>query len=110
MYRQQSTDVTPEQAAVLGTEYLISDYPATQALLAGGVLVVNGNDPDADPAELAILDGMAAVSVAMSGCLDHDGTRWLVEVFGDALSGSMSDIALPMRTLVAIAIHEAAAS
>ncbi|HVQ86876.1 MAG TPA: sensor domain-containing diguanylate cyclase [Actinomycetes bacterium] len=107
LYRQRPEEPLSPHAPVLGTEYLLEDYPATGALLNGGVLVVNGGDSDADPAEVAILDGMGAVSVAMGGCRDTRGAAWLIEIYGDALSQSMGEISLPMRTLMAIAVHEA---
>jgi hypothetical protein len=73
----------------------------------GGVLVVNTGDADADAAELEILNGMSALSVAMGGCRDERGTGWLIEIYGDALSQSMNDISLAMRFLMAVAVHEA---
>jgi len=93
--------------AQLGNEYALSDYPATLPLMDGGVLVVNAGDPDADAAELDILTGMSALSVAMGGCRDERGTGWLIEIYGDALSQSMNDVGLAMRVLMAVAVHEA---
>ncbi|MEO8328754.1 MAG: sensor domain-containing diguanylate cyclase [Candidatus Nanopelagicales bacterium] len=106
-FRLRPEDPLSPQSMVLGTEYLIADYPATAALLKGGVLVVDATDTDADPAELAILDGIGAVGVAIGGCRDTRGASWLIEIFADALSQSLADIALPMRSLMAIAVHEA---
>jgi hypothetical protein len=106
-YRQRPEDPLEPGGTVLGTEFQLADYPATGDLLNGGVLVVNSSDSDSDPAEVAILDGMGAVSVAIGGCCDARGHGWLIEVFGDELSGPMTEISLAMRTLMAIAVHEA---
>ena len=111
LFRQQNSDSEQPGAepigAQLGNEYALSDYPATSPLMDGGVLVVNAGDPDADAAELDILTGMSALSVAMGGCRDERGTGWLIEIYGDALSQSMNDVGLAMRVLMAVAVHEA---
>jgi diguanylate cyclase (GGDEF)-like protein len=106
-YRQRPEDPLSPGGTELGTEFQLADYPATAALLGGGVLVVSCTDSDSDPAEVAILDGMGAVSVAIGGCCDARGFGWLIEIFGDELSGPMTEISLALRTLMAIAVHEA---
>lgn len=91
----------------LGDEYQLSSYPTTARLLDGGVMVVNNADPDADPAEVAIVDRMGAISVAIGGLRDPQGTGWLIEIFGDVLSAPLNDISLSMRTLMAVAVLQA---
>jgi len=85
--------------------YLLADYPATQSAVAGGWFVVEASDPGADPAELALLDGMGAASLLAAGGADDDGRRWLVEVVGDSLSRPMEDVATALRALLPSALR-----
>jgi diguanylate cyclase (GGDEF)-like protein len=108
-YRQREVN---EDAASLNvaTEYDLADYPATAALLVGGVQVIEVSDPDADPNEVAVLQSMGAVSVAIGGCTDRTGDGWLLEVYADAISERLSDVTLSMRTLMSVAALESSAA
>lgn len=103
----QGVPTGPGSSSSLGAEFTLAEYPLTEALLAGGAAVVLADDPDADPAELALLDGFGAVALLEAGATGADGRRWLLELFGDELSVSLADLAPMLRTLVVLAVAEA---
>lgn len=86
-------------------EFSLDSYPQTRYALGGGGFLVTAADVMADPAELAILDGMGATAVVAAGGVDEHGDRWLVEVFMDELSTSAQEIAGVLRLLVLAALH-----
>jgi hypothetical protein len=90
-----------------GNEYLLAEYPQTAKALAGRVITVQSTDPEADPAELAMLEGIGAVSLLMAGVVDPEGTGWLIEIICDAMSETSADLGMPLRTLMAVAALEA---
>lgn len=94
--------------AGIGKEYALTQYLQTAHALRGNVVLLGVADPETDPAEAAILEETGATSLLMSGITAPDGTGWLLEVFGDAMSAPMSDFAIPVRALMAIAALEAA--
>ena len=94
----------------IDTEFRLADYPASASLLVGGVSVIEAGDLDADPDELALLTVLGAGAVAMGGCTGRDSTGWLLEVYADAFSGSLSDVSLAIRALMSVAVLEARAS
>ena len=62
--------------------------------------------PTADPAELAILDGLRRHRRSWPPVApDADGDGWLVEVFLDELSGAGQEMAGVLRLLVLAALH-----
>jgi hypothetical protein len=73
--------------------------------VAGGSYAVTVDDPTADPAEVAILDGLGAIAVIAAGGTDESGDRWLVEVFLDELSGFGQEMGGVLRLLVLAALH-----
>ena len=99
--------VRPGESGGVGTRFDLSDYPATRELLGGGGSCVLVGDPAADPAELAILDGMGAVAMTAVAARDREGTGWLLEVFADEMSGSVVDVMTALRALAAVAVAEA---
>lgn len=66
----------------LGAGYLVSDYPVTKAVLTTGrPRALTLEDPDADPAETALLRELGYASLALLP-FDLQGQRWgLVEVY-----------------------------
>lgn len=88
-----------------GSSFLLSTYPQTALAMRGGSFIVHANDLTADPAELAILDGLGATSVVAAGGTDLEGDRWLVEVFSDGLSASPIELASTLRLLLLAALH-----
>ncbi len=86
-------------------EFALVTYPETKQALAGGGYFVTASDITADPAELAILDGMGATAVVAAGGVDEHGDRWLIEVFMDALSSSPQELAGVLRLIVLAALH-----
>jgi diguanylate cyclase (GGDEF)-like protein len=92
----------------IGSEYPLTDYPQTAFALQGNVVLLNATDPETDPAEVEILERMGAALLLMAGITGFDGSGWLLEVYGDAMSAPMSDFAIPVRALMALAALEAA--
>lgn len=97
-----------ELTSDIGNEYGLVDYPQTAYALAGHVVAIHSGDPDTDPAELAMLDGIGASTLLMAGVADTRGDSWLLEIIGDAMSAPMSDFELSLRALMALAALEAA--
>jgi hypothetical protein len=91
----------------IGNEYRLSEYPQTAHALRGAVVSLHAGDPETDPAELAMLDGIGASTLLMAGVTDPQGNGWLLEIIGDAMSVSMGDYAYPLRALMSLAVLEA---
>ena len=68
---------------------------------------LQASDPDTDPAELAMLDGIGATTLLMAGITDPKGQGWLLEIVGDAMSAPMADYELSLRALMGLAAIEA---
>ena len=94
----------------IGNEYALAEYPQTAHALAGHVVVLSANDPETDPAELAMLDGIGATTLLMAGITDAMGQGWLLEIIGDAMSAPMADYELSLRALMGLAAIEASTS
>jgi diguanylate cyclase (GGDEF)-like protein len=108
IYRTASVPSEVEQFdSDYGNEYLLAEYPQTAKALSGRVVTVQSTDPDADPSELAMLDGVGAVSLLMAGVVDAEGTGWLIEIIGDAMSEASADLGMPLRALMTAAALEA---
>ena len=88
----------------VGTEYLLESFPVTRSALAGQARLVSIEDPYADAAESAIVDGMGCVELLIGGGESPSGDRWLVEIFGDELSSTMRSVVAPLRALIALAL------
>ena len=80
-------------------------WEMTRLAVAGGSYAVASDDPTADPAEVAILDGLGATAVIAAGGTDPHGDGWLVEVFLDELSAYGQELAGVLRLLVLGALH-----
>ena len=92
---------TSVRYGVDGDRYALADYPRTAELLAGGgSLHLHAGDPEADPAEVALLAKLGATDVLLAGASDGRGA-WLLEIFGDLES---ADIA-PRRRRAAPALR-----
>ena len=88
----------------VGTEYPLASFPVTQIALTGEARLVSIEDPYADPAESAIVDGMGCVELLIAGGESPSGDRWLIEIFGDEFSSPMKTLAAPLRALIALAL------
>ncbi|HUV49016.1 MAG TPA: sensor domain-containing diguanylate cyclase [Actinomycetes bacterium] len=91
----------------VGNEYALSEFPQTAHALGGHVVSLQASDPDTDPAELAMLDGIGATTLLMAGITDPKGQGWLLEIVGDAMSAPMADYELSLRALMGLAAIEA---
>ena len=68
--------------------------------------MISVDDAEADPAELALLDGLGATAQLMVGVRDSEGRGWLLELYADALSRSRRDIAPAVRALMIMAVSD----
>jgi diguanylate cyclase (GGDEF)-like protein len=95
-----------DREAVLGgtSTFALADYPLSSRMLAGNGGVVAVDDPLADPAERAILEGAGYTALVMAGATDLSGAGWLVEVYVDDIAGDVSSLASALRALTACAI------
>ncbi len=105
LYRRPSAIGSDELEDELSGAFEVAAYPQTQFALAGGSYAVAVDDATADPAEVAILDGLGATAVVAAGGTDEHGDGWLVEVFLDDLSTQGQEMAGVMRLLVLAALH-----
>lgn len=96
-----------ELTSDVGHEYNLADYPQTAFALRGNVVAIHATDPETDRAELAMLDGIGATTLLMSGITDPQGGGWLLEIIGDAMSAPMGDYELSLRALMSLAALEA---
>lgn len=105
LYRR-SPAIDPEELHhELVGDFDLAVYPQTRLALSGSAYTVSSTDVAADPAELAILDGLGASGVVAAGGHDVEGDGWLVEVFLDELSAAGQEMASVLRLLVLAALH-----
>jgi diguanylate cyclase (GGDEF)-like protein len=104
-YREIPKVSPGEFDVTIGEQFLLADFPDTDAALSGGAFFVETGDPAANPAEVAVLDGLAAIAAVAAGGVAADGDRWLVEVYADALSGTLREVLPVLRVLVLAALH-----
>ena len=97
-----------ESIGAVGTSFRLSDFPVTAAAVDGVAVCIETTDPTADPGEVAMLDGMGAVSLIMAGGRQPGGDGWLMELFGDVMSLSLRELMPAVRALVAVALLQAA--
>jgi diguanylate cyclase (GGDEF)-like protein len=88
--------------------YDVADFPATATVLAGAACHVGVDDPEADPAELALLTKFGLREMLMAGGRTADGRAFLVEVFGDEICLPLGEHAGELRAAVAVALSGAA--
>ncbi|HEX5017689.1 MAG TPA: GGDEF domain-containing protein [Actinomycetes bacterium] len=112
LYRKPPA-VEPEELATdeeLVANYDLDTYPQTRMAVAGGSYAITSDDPTADPAEVAILDGLGATGVIAAGGTESNGDGWLVEIFLDELSIFGQELGGVLRLLVLAALHPASGS
>lgn len=105
LYRRPPAIEPEELSEELTAEFELDTYPQTRFALSGGCYAVSADDTTADPAEVAILDGMGATAVVAAGGTDDHDDGWLVEVFLDDLSSFEQEMAGVLRLLVLAALH-----
>lgn len=92
----------------IGAEFELTDFPLTQAALAGGAYVVTIDDPYADDSEVAMLLGVGCIELLMAGGVDRNGDGWLIEIFGDEISQPLLPLTGLIRALLAVALNDPA--
>jgi GAF domain-containing protein len=66
----------------IGASYSLADYPATERVLRErSPLVIQIGDPDADPAERALLEQMQQKAVLLMALVTHDRVVGLLELY-----------------------------
>ena len=105
LYRKPPGVEPQELETELVASFELDTYPQTRMAVAGGSYAVTVDDPTADPAEVAILDGLGATAVIAAGGTDEEGNGWLVEVFLDELSAFGQELAGVLRLMVLAALH-----
>lgn len=86
-----------------GTEFDVSDFPATRQALQGGSYYASLTE--GDESERAFLARMGYVASLAAGDTALDGDQWLVELYGDTQTSSSLFAAEPsLRALVHIAV------
>jgi len=90
----------------VGAVFRLEEYPLTAAAVRGGAVCIEATDPAAPASEVALLDGMGAVSLLMAGATDRHGVGWLMEMFGDEMSHSLRELLPAARALVVMAVNE----
>jgi diguanylate cyclase (GGDEF)-like protein len=88
----------------IGAEFPLEQFPLTKQVLVGGAHLVSIDDPYADQAESAIVQGLGCVALLVAGGTDADGDGWLIEVFGDEISLPMLAVVPVARALVVLAL------
>jgi diguanylate cyclase (GGDEF)-like protein len=88
----------------LGKELAVAAHPASARALDGGVFAVHVADQNGDPREVALLAATDASAAIGAGGADATGCRWLVELYFDSLDIDLSQLAGPVRAVVAAAI------
>lgn len=105
LYRRPPGIESEELEEELSGAFDAEVYPQTRFALAGGSYAIAADDATADPAEVAILDGLGATAVVAAGGTDEHGDGWLVEVFLDDLSTQGQEMAGVLRLMVLAALH-----
>jgi len=107
MFRAIAGSAESATNSPVGSSYSLADYPLTARALGGAAVVLSVDDPEADPAELALLDGLGATAQLMVGVPDGEGRGWLLELYADALSNPVGEIAGVVRALMVMAVSGA---
>ena len=105
VYRAIPGMTDAQLATELGETFELDAYPQTAMAMRGGGFTIHADDLTADPAELAILDGLKATAVVGAGGTDAEGDRWLIEIFTDELSAFPVELQGSIRLLVLAALH-----
>ncbi|HSK24949.1 MAG TPA: diguanylate cyclase [Egicoccus sp.] len=82
-YLRQSDSGPGNRPTEMGDRYLLADYPASAAVLAGGALFATLEDGELTEREFLAANGYTAL---LGTGVTRDGVGWLVEVCADALT------------------------
>jgi diguanylate cyclase (GGDEF)-like protein len=89
LHLRRARPLGPAPVPVTEEIYDLRDFPATVGAFETGELAIDVDDADADPAERAILTEHGLRYVIGVPRTDPDGTRWLLELYGDDQSLSL---------------------
>jgi hypothetical protein len=67
----------------VGETWPLDEFPSSAQILDGGAFVARADDPEADPAERAVLEEFGLTAVLAAAATDDDGCAWLVEIYAD---------------------------
>jgi diguanylate cyclase (GGDEF)-like protein len=85
--------------------YPLDTYPTTERLLGAGsgTFLARRGDPEADPAEVALLEHHGRDGVLAAAAGGADGA-WLVEIYSDEYSAPLADAEVELSLLVRAAL------
>jgi signal transduction histidine kinase/DNA-binding response OmpR family regulator len=104
--------VVPETADAIGTTYVLADYPATRRVLESGQpIVIRHDDPQADAAELALMEEQKTLTLLMLPLVARDQVMGLVELIDNLQARDFAPeqvrLAQSLAAQAAIAIENA---
>lgn len=89
----------------VGDLYDLAEYPETARLLDDrDAMLLDREDPDADPAERELLDRWGMTSVLACGAVTQRGERWLLELYADGATVPLNEVLPALRLLSAEAV------
>lgn len=84
--------------------YLVGDFPVTESALGGHAIHVSVDDTQADPREVELIVAESCSQVLMAGGKTTNGTSYLLEIYGDSHTPSLSDLSSVAQAAVALAL------
>ena len=105
LYRQREDGVA-SGADDVPDLFALDDFPLTRTLIRGGVSLVDRGDAESHPEESELLAALGAQAGMIAGCTDPEGVGWLIEIYGDSITGPFDNIAPSLRGLMAVAVAE----
>jgi len=84
--------------------FVLDEFPQTKAALSGRAVHLSVDDPDAHPREIELITGESCTQVLMTGGTTLTGTSYLLEIYGDASTPSLSAFAALAQASVAMAL------
>ena len=102
--RPNGVDAASQYPAVDPGFFVLDEFPQTKAALSGRAVHLSVDDPDAHPREIELITGESCTQVLMTGGTTLTGTSYLLEIYGDASTPSLSAFAALAQASVAMAL------
>lgn len=100
--RRDRYDPSDVRFTVEDESYALADYPLTARIMErGGGFAIDASDESADARERALLDDWGFSAVTAAAALAPDGSVWLVELFSDRSTHTLSSALPELRLLAA---------